>query len=165
MRKPRRGCSRPWHDATRVIGGLRMTHTKDTLERSLYSIDPITDCWNWCRAKQSGGYGVLWVPNRRRYELAHRLSYRLFHALDDIPKNVVIHHRCENRGCVNPEHLEITTRGHNCRIGRKAILNADQAAAIRSAVASGRLQKDVAQEFGVHKATVQSIVAGRRWSD
>ena len=30
---------------------------------------------------------------------------------------MVIDHVCENRGCVNVEHLQVTTRGRNVQLG------------------------------------------------
>jgi len=37
-------------------------------------------------------------------ELAHRWVYRIL--VGEIPEGRVLHHRCFNKGCVNPHHLE-----------------------------------------------------------
>lgn len=68
-----------------------------------------TGCWNWCGCRRSDGYGSIMVDGKT--ELAHRVSYRLLSG--DIPEGTVIHHRCFNRRCVNPEHLEPTSRRDN----------------------------------------------------
>lgn len=59
-------------------------------------------CWEWVRAIQSQGYGS--VGYQGRTWLAHRLSYAL--AVGPIPAEHDIHHKCNNRRCINPKHIE-----------------------------------------------------------
>lgn len=44
---------------------------------------------------------------------AHRLLYSLVRG--PIPDGMTLDHRCENRWCVNPYHLEPETQGNNSR--------------------------------------------------
>ena len=78
-----------------------------------YEIDPVTGCWNWTKGGCKAGYGRIVVLGKTLY--AHRFSALMagkrLREDDD-----VIDHLCRNRGCVDPDHLEITT--HAVNIGR-----------------------------------------------
>ena len=66
-------------------------------------------CWQWIRYRDPAGYGRLRYGGDLVY--AHRLSYELFVA--PIPQGLTIDHRCRNRGCVNPEHLDVVSVKEN----------------------------------------------------
>ena len=76
-------------------------------------VDKIGCCWYWIGAKTYGGYGLFRYNGKS--ELVHRLSYE--DAKGEIPDGLVINHICRNRHCVNPDHLEVITRGKNIQIG------------------------------------------------
>lgn len=67
-------------------------------------------CWEWSGRKTSKGYGRYAVyPNKAEY--AHRLVWVL--CGNTIPKGLVLDHICKNRGCVNPNHLDLVTIRQN----------------------------------------------------
>ena len=59
-------------------------------------------CHVWQRAKQTRGYGVVWFDGKVR--LAHRVSWFLTYGAWPAPDKV-LDHACDNKSCVNVDHL------------------------------------------------------------
>ena len=69
------------------------------------------ECWEWTGQVGHHRYGTLYDTDRKRHNVAHRISYELF--VGSIPKGLTIDHLCRNRRCVNPAHLEAVTMREN----------------------------------------------------
>jgi HNH endonuclease len=70
-----------------------------------YAIDPSTGCWIWQRSTSLNGYGQVW--HEGRLQRAHRVFHQLY--VGPIPDGLQIDHTCENKLCVNPDHLDAVT--------------------------------------------------------
>ena len=66
-------------------------------------------CWVWSGSFFRNGYGRTWKDGKTR--LAHRVSYEVY--VGKIPQGMTIDHKCENKVCVNPEHLQVVTGREN----------------------------------------------------
>ncbi len=80
--------------------------------RAMVAIDAITGCWNWIGRLDRDGYGRVWWRNHD--QAAHRIVFQL--TKDHILADLVLHHICRNKRCVNPAHLEPLTNAANIQL-------------------------------------------------
>ncbi len=60
-------------------------------------VEKTDTCWKWTAHINKAGYA------RHNHEYAHRLSYE--YQKGKIPEGKMICHTCNNKSCVNPEHM------------------------------------------------------------
>ena len=80
-----------------------------SLDRLIERIEFTPTCWNWRGPVAGYGYGVTKIARQQWY--THRLAYFLNYL--ELPKE--LDHKCRNRLCMNPEHLEPVTHKENMR--------------------------------------------------
>jgi hypothetical protein len=127
-------------------------------------------CWEWQRSLFKLGYACAKVGGKTMK--AHRLSWEFYRG--PIPDGMIICHHCDNRKCINPDHLFIGTTQDNVddkmRKGRfvttpgekngYAKLTAEQVRAIR---ADSRAQHRIAADYGISQSNVSVIKQGKAW--
>jgi hypothetical protein len=84
---------------------VELRHRLETLPAVVAQIEATADgCWEW-QGRTVNGYGRLSIDGQR-----HRVHHLMLEMRGvAIPAGYHVHHRCRNRLCVNPAHLEVLT--------------------------------------------------------
>lgn len=88
--------------------------TPERVEMMKAKIGPegtVTGCCEWTGAVEREGYPIMYVRHdgKQTYFRVHRALW-IHNNRRDIPAGLEIHHGCHNRCCLNPKHLELSTR-------------------------------------------------------
>lgn len=152
-------------------------HAKFRARLVAHSQQNPSGCWEWQKSVDPCGYGRICVFGVAT--LAHRLAFAVFIA---DPADHCVCHRCDNRRCVNPEHLFLGTvadnnadmvakgrlRGQLRHCGENnamSKLTKEKVNEIRALYATGAYTyKALAPRFGVTPSGVGLIIRRERWS-
>lgn len=87
------------------------------IDRFWSKVDKSGECWNWTGARTAPGWHGMFASDATRagrtMVLAHRHSWAL--ANGPVPDGLNVLHRCDNAGCVRPDHLFLGTHSDNMR--------------------------------------------------
>lgn len=184
---------KPW-----IGSELKTRHVMKVCKDGIYrnSLRPLTleefSVRFWSQVNKSGENGCwLWEGNKNgttsiygtcqyqgKNKKAHRISWELTNN-QKIPPGMVACHKCDNKLCVNPEHIFIGTQKDNmqdCKkkgrmrtgisMGEDAGMNKFSESSVRKAVElckSGQNYAEVSKVTGISRTTLGAIMQGRVW--
>lgn len=133
------------------------------------------ECWDWTAATDIGGYGVFQTGNGM--SRAHRVAWVLSNG--PLPDGVLVLHKCDNRLCVRPAHLDLGDqkrnvadmdargrRGRGYRVSRRgqnhqaAKLTDEQVAAVLVLRSAGWTQRRIGALLGLSHTYVGQLERG-----
>lgn len=128
----------------------------------------LNDCVVWTKCRSESGYGL--IKHEGKKKRAHRVAYE--NSFGPIPNGLFVLHKCDNRACVNPEHLFLGTQADNMEDmdskkrrktlrgteNPKAKLSEEAAAYIKQ---SKETHRHLAKKFGVSTQPIYRIKSGK----
>jgi len=126
-------------------------------------------CWI-CTSHKPGSNGYPSISqNKSILKIKYEEKY------GRIPKGKCMLHKCDNRKCINPDHVTIGSKGDNCRdrhskkrdcFGERSPehkLTKEDIIFARELRLSGYFYWQIADYFGVHTTTICDALTGRSW--
>jgi hypothetical protein len=129
------------------------------------------------------GYGEIYVGKRNGRNIktkAHRAAYFVFSG--DVPPGRLVMHKCDNRKCINPDHLSLGSNADNMRDmvakGRSgtcggsprrgsqspSALLTETSASMVLGLRGSVTARQLAERLGVKRQTISNIWMGIRWA-
>lgn len=139
-------------------------HYTGQTTKPLVEVGSATDCWQWLGGyNKKTGYGKKQLSGRTL--LAHRWIWETL--FGPIPVDMVVNHKCGNKKCINPTHLEIVSQAENCRHGKGTKLTKFQAKVIKRLKPYKRvgITHRLAHRYNVSTQLIHDIWNGRAWKE
>lgn len=150
-------------DCDKVLSNYRKTTSRCKKCKSIYYEeiklnDYIVDengCWIYKNALDTDGYG--------RFRKVRAFKYVWEKSNGKLLDGYVLDHTCDNRLCINMEHLRVVSFLENARrkITNKlsfAVLNK-----IKNLYKLGITQSEIAKRFNVNQCHISRIINNKRW--
>lgn len=158
------------HPAFTVTPQLRKRFTS-------YVVKAPNGCHIWTGAIQRHGYGAFRVGPQKID--AHVVAWRTANSGKPVPVGQLVRHKCNNRQCVNPDHLHLGTHSDNMKDAVKnggneirprgeehpnAVLSEPLVRAIRWMSESHNIgPAEIGRMIGVDRSTVAKVIRGNSW--
>ncbi len=147
------------------------------VERFESLVKKTDECWEWTSHKAWDGYAIFTF--RGSHIKASRLSAFLhLKGFDPTDRKVFVCHKCDNRGCVNPEHLFLGSHRENINDGvnknrfkkgeasHMSKLSIEDIQYIREKYIPKDKQfgaRGLSRRFGVAHATISCVLSRKTW--
>jgi hypothetical protein len=131
-----------------------------------------TKCWLWVANENGKGYGGFKLNGKMTS--AHRASWLIHHGRE---ATACVLHKCDNRRCVNPDHLFEGTAQDNAndmvQKGRSTVgevnpaskLNKKDVTEIRKLYSTGNhSQRELAGIYGVSQMQISYVTRRKQWN-
>lgn len=141
--------------------------------RASYTEGNQNDCWEWTGLYGSGGYGVLNLRMNRKIP-AHR-AVMLVLLGTNLPGDLFVCHKCDNRACVNPHHMflgdvkdnarDMVNKGrHKPFPGEKNPASKLTEIQVREILVSSDSMRSLGRKYGVCDKTIRLIKSREMWN-
>ena len=139
-------------------------------------INPSSNCWEWIGTIFTTGYACFWFEGKNRK--ASRIAYEIFKG--PITPGLCVLHFCDNRLCVNPDHLwlgsnadnsnDMKTKGRSSggsppgeRNGKAKLTNV-LVTTLREEFSRGNMtQVELGKKYGITSQNVGQIISRKHW--
>jgi hypothetical protein len=149
----------------------RTTLLQQTVELPEHALDG-NGCWVCLKAYSSNGYPYM--RRNGKQQTVARWAYE--NKFGPIEKGQVLRHKCDNKGCINPDHMMLGSTKDNVRDaherglapkgathGMSKIL-VDDVRAMQLLNQNGFTSSWIARLFRLNKSTVARILNGKHWT-
>lgn len=163
----KRGLCEMHYERWRTHGDPNIGERRKALNmQRIKQLSPVSNrgCWEWSRAINTSGYA--WVRWHGKSRALSRIVWSMVNG--EITSGLMVLHKCDNRRCVNPDHLFLGTNADNmadmAAKGRsprsQAKLTVDQVRDIRESNVTHQL---LAAQYCVSPVTIQNVILRKTW--